>query len=74
MNTTQMIECANIKSQAYQGLNTRSTDNAQWENVVNLDLREGDRISVANRQRQRNKQCRLALLRRQSPHETTAPR
>ena len=46
--TTQMIELANIKSQAYQGLNTRSKDNAQWENVVNLDLHEGDQISVAN--------------------------
>ena len=48
MNTTQMIECANIKSQAYKGLNKRSRENAQWENVVNLDLHEGDQISVAN--------------------------
>ena len=43
-----MIECANIKSQAYKGLNKRSTDNAKWENVVNLDLHQGDVISVAN--------------------------
>ena len=43
-----MIELANIKSQAYQGLNKRSTDNAKWENVVNLDLHQGDEISVAN--------------------------
>ena len=43
-----MIECANIKSQAYKGLNKRSTDNANWENVVNLDLHQGDAISVAN--------------------------
>ena len=43
-----MIECANIKSQAYKGLNKRSKENAQWENVVNLDLHEGDQISVQN--------------------------
>ena len=48
MNTTQMIECANIKAQAYKGLNKRSTDNAKWENVVNLDLHQGDVISVEN--------------------------
>ena len=48
MTSTQMIELANIKSQAYKGLNTRSTENAKWENNVNLDLHQGDEISVAN--------------------------
>ena len=43
-----MIELANIKSQSYKGLNTRSTENAKWENNVNLDLHQGDEISVAN--------------------------
>ena len=48
MTSTQMIELANIKSQSYKGLNTRSTENAKWENNVNLNLHQGDEISVAN--------------------------
>ena len=48
MNTTQMIECANIKSTAYKGLNKRSTQNASWENAVNIDLLEGDQLSIEN--------------------------
>ena len=48
LTSTQMVELANIKSQGYEGKNTRSTANAKWENIVNLDLQEGDVIAVEN--------------------------
>ena len=48
LTSTQMVELANIKSQGYEGKNKRSIANAKWENVVNLDLQEGDIIAVEN--------------------------
>ena len=46
MQTVQLIECPNKKSVNYQGLNTRSKENSRWENIVNIDLNEGDQIAV----------------------------
>ena len=41
-----MISCSNIKSETYDGNNSRSEDNARWENIVNLDLEPGDLINL----------------------------
>ena len=44
--SVQMIACSNIKSQNYQPLNKRSKANAKWENIVSLQLQQGDMINV----------------------------
>ena len=41
-----MVSCSNIKSETYDGNNTRSENNARWENVVNLDLQPGDMLNL----------------------------
>lgn len=48
MSQINVIELSNIKSINYKGLNKRSTENARWENAVDIDLKAGDQINIEN--------------------------
>jgi len=41
-----LIDCSNIKSQNYKNTRSRSKINAKWNNVVDIQLNQGDSINV----------------------------
>ena len=48
MSNTKLIDCSKIKSLNYKRTSERTKDNAQWENVVDVQLDIGDTINVEN--------------------------
>lgn len=45
---TKLIDCSNIKSLNYKKINYKSAENAQWTNLVDIDVNIGDTINVEN--------------------------
>lgn len=48
MSNTKLIDCSNIKSLNYKGLDFKTTENASWENLLDIQLEEGDQINIEN--------------------------
>ncbi len=48
MSNTKLIDCSNIKSLNYKRNSKRNKVNAQWENIVDIQLNTGDQINVEN--------------------------
>ena len=48
MSNTKLIDCSKVKSLNYKRNSERSKDNAQWTNIVDIQLDVGDEINVEN--------------------------